>query len=432
LLLRHSFYGHEPVGKEVFMTDGAPVKTSKSRILIWSVVILAIVGAIIWGFEPYQTQKSGGRHADSGAPMPVVAAVAHKGDIDITRQALGTVTPLANITVRTQINGQLQQVAFQEGQIVQQGDFLAQIDPRPYQMMLEQAQGALARDQALLKEAQLDLDRYTKLWTQDSIAKQQLDAQQSLLDQYKGDVVTDQSQIDTANLDLTYCHITAPVTGRVGLRQVDQGNYVQTSDANGLVVLTQLQPITALFVIPEDDLPAIMKRLDAGAELQTTAYDRTQSAKLAVGKLISIDNQIDVTTGTVKMRAQFDNQDNILFPNQFVNIELLVDTLKDVVIAPTAAIQRGAPGTFVYLVKPDNTVTVKVVKLGPTQGENVAITDGLAEGDKVVIDGADKLREGSAVTLPAEKGAGSDSKSKTDKDSTGDDASRHHHHKDQQ
>jgi len=382
--------------------------------LIWIIIIVAVIGALVWILQPYSVQKNG---RNNNGPMPVSTTVAHKGNIDVTENALGTVTPLANITVRTQINGQLQEIAFQEGQDVKQGDFLAQIDPRPYQMALEQAEGALTRDQALLKEAQVDLERYQKLWKQDSIAKQQVDLQESLVHQYEGAVQADQGQVDTQKLNLVYCHITAPVSGRVGIRQVDQGNYVQTSDANGLVTITELQPITVIFTLPEDDIPQIMKRLNAGAALQTTAYDRTQRTKLAVGKMISVDNQIDTTTGTIKFRAQFENQDNTLFPNQFVNIELLVDTLKDVIIVPSAAIQRGAPGTFVYLVKDDNTVTVKPVKLGPSQSDNVAVTDGLAESDKIVIDGADKLREGSKITLPTENSApaGSDSDGQTKK-----------------
>jgi multidrug efflux system membrane fusion protein len=393
------------------MTDGIEGKHKPKRhYIIWGIVLAVVVGLLIWILQPYSVQTNGGKHGNSGAAVPVVAATAHKGDIDIIENGLGTVTPLANITVRTQINGQLQQIAFEEGQIVQAGDFLAQIDPRPYQMQLEQAQGALEKDQALLKDAEIDLERYKKLVAQDSIARQQLDTQQSLVDQDKGNVLTDQSQIDTAKLNLLYCHITAPVTGRVGLRQVDQGNYVQTSDPNGIVVLTQLQPISALFTLPEDNLPQIMKRLGEGAQLQATAYDRTESTKLATGKLVSMDSQIDDTTGTIKMRAQFDNTDNVLFPNQFVNIELLVDTLKDVIIIPSASVQRGAPGTFVYLVKSDNTVTVKTIKLGPSQGDNIAVTDGLQEGDKIVVDGADKLREGAKITLPGDKTgtAGSD------------------------
>ena len=275
--------------------------------------------------------------------MPVIPPLSYKeSDIGVTRSALGTVNRLP-ILPCAQINGQLQQIAFQEGQMVQEGDFLAEVDPRPYQLALEQAQGNLQRDQALLADAKLNLERYTKLVEQDSISKQTLTTQQSLVDQDQGNVLTDQSQIDTANLNLTYCHITAPVSGRVGLRQVDQGNYVQVGDyltanrphPNGN------QPITVNLPSPEDDLPAIMKRLNDGAELQATAYDRTQSTKLATGKLISVDNQIDTSTGTIKLRAQFDNQDSALFPNQFVNIELLIDTLHDATIIPSAAIQRG-------------------------------------------------------------------------------------------
>ena len=400
------------------------------RRVIWIVVAIAAIAALLWYIQPSGTQqKKGGRGSLSG-PMPVVAAVAKKGDIDVTRAALGTVTPLANVTVRTQINGQLQQIGFQEGQMVQAGDFLAEIDPRPYQLTLEQAQGALQRDQALLADAKLNLERYQTLVAQDSISKQTLTTQQSLVAQNEGNVQTDQSQIDTAKLNLAYCHIIAPVSGRVGLRQVDQGNYVQVGDANGIVTLTQLQPITVIFTIPEDDLPSVMKRLSQGAELQATAYDRTQSTKLATGKLISVDNQIDTSTGTVKLRAQFDNPDNVLFPNQFVNIELLIDTLHDATIIPSAAIQRGNPPTFVYLINSDNTVKVQEVKLGPSQGDNIAITDGLKPDDKVVIDGADKLRDGAKITLPEEKGSNDNSGDNTNSDKKGssDDSGQHKHH----
>jgi membrane fusion protein, multidrug efflux system len=413
------------------------------RRLIWIIVAIAAVAALLWYIQPSATSnanggsggggKHGGRYGNNG-PMPVVAAVAQKGDIDVTRSALGTVTPLANVTVRTQINGQLQQIGFQEGQMVNEGDFLAEIDPRPYQLALEQAEGALQRDQALLADAKLNLERYQKLVQQDSIAKQTLTTQQSLVTQDEGNVQTDQGQIDAAKLNLAYCHITAPVSGRVGLRQVDQGNYAQVSDANGIVTLTQLQPITVIFTLPEDDLPAVMKRLASGAELQATAYDRTNANKLATGKLVSVDNQIDTSTGTIKLRAQFDNQDNILFPNQFVNIELLVDTLHDATIIPSAAIQRGNPPTFVYVINADNTVKVQEVKLGPTQGDNISITDGLKPDDKVVIDGADKLRDGAKITLPEEKKdtGGNQSKDSGDKDKKDPDASTHKHHRSSQ
>ena len=395
--------------------------------LVWIIAVVVAVAGLLWFIQPTaDSSKHGGRSGTNG-PMPVVAAVAQKGNIDVTRAALGTVTPLANVTVRTQISGQLQQVAFQEGQMVQEGDFLAEIDPRPYQLALEQAEGALERDQALLVDAKLNLERYQTLVAQDSISKQTLTTQQSLVDQDQGNVQTDQGQIDAAKLNLTYCHIVSPVTGRVGLRQVDQGNYVQVSDAGGIVVVTQLQPITVIFTLPEDDLPAIMKRLATGAELQATAYDRTQSTKLATGKLVSVDNQIDTATGTIKLRAQFDNQDNILFPNQFVNVELLVDTLHDATIVPSAAIQRGNPATFDYAVNADNTVKVQAVKLGPSQGDNVAITDGLAPGDKVVTDGTDKLRDGAKITLPTEKG----SKGSDDKNDSSDQSGHKHHRSNQ-
>ncbi|MDP9127489.1 MAG: MdtA/MuxA family multidrug efflux RND transporter periplasmic adaptor subunit [Pseudomonadota bacterium] len=392
--------------------------------VFWILAFLLILGLVLWIVQPFQSPANGGKQAGNGAPVPVVAAVAQKAAIDITEHALGTVTPLANVTVRAQISGQLMEIAFQEGQMVKAGDFLAQIDPRPYQMALEQAEGNFARDEALAKEAQLNLARYKKLVAEDSIARQQLDTQQSLVDQYIGTLATDRAQINSAKLNLAYCHITAPVAGRVGLRQVDQGNYVQVNDTNGLVTIAQLQPITVLFTLPEDDVPAIMKRISAGAELQVTAFDRTQANKLATGRLSSVDNQIDVSTGTVKLRAQFDNTDFALFPNQFVNASLLVDTLKDVVTVPSAAVQRGAPGTFVYLIKDDNTVTVRAIKIGPAQGDMVAVLDGLSENDKVVTDGGDKLREGAKVALPNETRA-SDKGSATDKGAKGDDASAH-------
>ena len=355
----------------------------------------AAVGWII--FHPHAAPTHGGRFSGAGGVVPVVAAEAVKGDVPILLNALGSVTPLATVTVKTQISGQLIQIAFQEGQTVHVGDFLAQIDPRPYQQQLAQYQGQLQRDQALLKEAQIDLARYKTLVAQDSIAKQQLDTQQSLVEQYEGTVRTDQAQVDTAKLNLVYCHIVAPANGRVGLRQVDQGNYVQPTDANGIVVITQEQPISVVFTLPEDNLPAILKRLHKGATLDATAFDRAQTTQLATGKLATLDNQIDSATGTLKLRALFANDDEQLFPNQFVNISLLVDLRRDATVLPTTAIQRGAPGTFVYLVKDDNTVTVRPVTLGASANDLVAITKGLEVGDKVVIDGADKLREGITV-----------------------------------
>ncbi|HUA56193.1 MAG TPA: MdtA/MuxA family multidrug efflux RND transporter periplasmic adaptor subunit [Candidatus Sulfotelmatobacter sp.] len=371
------------------------------RAIVWGLLILLVIAGVVWLVYPRHATKAaaGGRFGAAG-PMPVAVATAQKGDMPIIFNALGTVTSLATVTVKTQINGQLSLVAFQEGQLVHQGDLLAVIDPRPYQAALDQAQGNLLHDQALLTNAEVDLKRYRTLVAQDSIATQQLDTQAALVRQYQGTVRADQATVDNAKLNLTYCHITSPITGRVGLRQIDQGNYVQTSDANGLVVITQVQPITVIFTLPEDNLQAVLKQLRAGATLKVTAFDRSQSTQLAVGNLMTIDNQIDVTTGTFKLRALFDNPDETLFPNQFVNVELLVNTEQNVVLVPSSAIQRGAPGTFVYAVEPDSTVKVEAVKLGASANDQVAIASGLDVGARVVVDGADKLRDGAKVTVP--------------------------------
>ena len=337
--------------------------------------------------------------------VAVATATVSTGDIQIRIPALGTITPLATVTVRTQINGQLQKIAFKEGQLVKKGEFLAQIDPRPYEATLAQAQGNLRKDRSLLADAKLDLQRFEELIKEDSVAQQQLDTQRALVEQYSGTVESDQAQIKTAEINLAYCHIVSPVTGRIGLRQVDEGNYVTPGDTNGIAVVTQLQPITAIFAIPEDNVGPIMQRLHDGAELQVEAYDRSNAKKLAVGKLLTVDNQIDVTTGTVKLRAEFDNQDGELFPNQFVNIQLLQDTLHDQMVMPSAAVHRGAPNgvnsTFVYRVKQDSTAAVVPVQLGVADGESVGVVSGLSVGDIVVTEGGDRLRDGAQVELPA-------------------------------
>jgi membrane fusion protein, multidrug efflux system len=335
----------------------------------------------------------------SARPLPVVAVPARKGSIDVYLNALGTVTPRNIVVVKPRVDGQLMKVAFEEGQVVKAGALLAEIDPRPFQVQLAQAQGQMAKDQALLKNAQLDLERYRTLLGQDSISKQQVDTQEALVRQYEGTVQADQAAIDSAKLQLTYSQVTAPIGGTVGLRQVDPGNVVHASDTNGIVVIAQLQPISVVFPIPEDSLQRILRRLATGEAIAVEAWDRDQKAKLAVGKLLTVDNQIDTTTGTVKLKAEFANANLALFPNQFVNVRMLIETLVDATLAPSAAILRGAPGTFVYVVKDDKSVTVTPVKLGPVQGEITAIASGLAPGDLVVVDGTDKLREGATVEL---------------------------------
>src|SRR6185436_2251714 len=318
-----------------------------------------------------------GRFAQSQA-TPVGIAAASKADIPIVIRALGTVTPLANVTIKTQITGQLIEVAFTEGQAVKKGELLAVVDPRPYEVALQNAQGTLAKDEALLKNAQIDLQRYATLVKQDSIARQQYDTQAALVRQYEAQLITDNALVDNAKLNLAYTRIIAPVTGRIGLRLVDKGNYITMGDATGICVITQVQPISVMFTIPEDSLPPVRTRLRGGAVLPVTALDRAQKNQLGIGDLSTTDNQIDTTTGTVKLRAIFDNADEALFPNQFVNIRLLADTVKDAITVPVAAVQRGQPGTFVYRVKPDDTVEIRVVETGATDGEKIAIVKGLA------------------------------------------------------
>jgi membrane fusion protein, multidrug efflux system len=340
-----------------------------------------------------------GRFA-AGAATPVGIAAAAKGEIPVVVRALGTVTALNTVNVKTQITGQLIKVEFKEGQMVKQGDLLAVVDPRPYDVALQQAIGTMQKDEALLKNAQTDLERYKKLVAQDSIARQQYDTQISLVRQYEAALVVDQAQVDAAKLNVTYTKILAPLTGRIGLRLVDQGNYVTMADATSICIIIQVQPISVLFTIPEDSLPQVRARLKAGASLEVRVLDRAQKTELAVGKLDTHDNVIDTTTGTVKLRGTFDNKDEALFPNQFVNVRLLVDTVKDATVVPVAAIQRGQPGTYVYLVKADDTVAIKVVTLGVTDGEKVQITSGLEVGDEVVIDGTDRLRDGAKIRRP--------------------------------
>ncbi len=380
--------------------------------IVLAVVIAAGLGAgWYWWSRPAAPPAGRGGRSFQFPPQPVGAATVDTGDIRIVLNELGTVTSLATVTVKTQINGQLVAVGFTEGQQVKKGDFLAQIDPRPYQVALEQAQGQLAHDQGLLQQAQTNLKRYQTLGRQDSIAQQQVDDQRYLVVQYTGSVQSDQAQVDSARLNLTYCHIVAPVDGQIGLRQVDAGNYVQTSDASGVVVITQMQPISVIFSVPEDALPDIIQRLHAGATLPVDAYDRGNVRRLASGHLATLDNLIDTTTGTLKLRAIFANPDGLLYPNQFVNAALLVNTLQNTVRVPVPAVQRGEPGTFVYVITANestgnDTVAVRPVKLGPTDGGYVAVLSGLQPGERVVTDGTDRLRDGAVVIVPVESQQG--------------------------
>lgn len=376
-----------------------PRWASRPAVVVAAFVIAALL-VVIAIRKPTSSTREG-----SGAPVAVEVAKATLGEIKVRIPALGTIAPIATVTVKTQISGQLQKIAFTEGQSVTAGDFLAQIDPRPYEAALRQAQANLHRDQALLVNSRLDLTRYQGLMAEDSIAEQQLATQKALVEQYEGSVEGDRAEVGSAALNLKYTRIVAPISGRVGFRQVDEGNYVTANDANGIVVITQSQPTSALFSIPEDNTTTIMARLHDGTPLTVEAFDRGDSVKLATGTVSAVDNGIDAATGTFKLRALFDNADGRLIANEFVNIHLLVNDLRDQLIVPSSAIHRGAPGgatsTFVYRVKADNTVSVRPVVPGVVDGENVAVVSGLSAGDIVVTEGGDRLRDGAPVLLPA-------------------------------
>ncbi|MEJ2894673.1 MdtA/MuxA family multidrug efflux RND transporter periplasmic adaptor subunit [Bordetella avium] len=387
---------------------------SRRRRWIGIALVIAVLALLAWVlFKPSGQNTRLGRGGPGGPPSlmpmatPVKVAQARSQDVDIILRALGTVTAYNTVTVRSQVSGELIKVAFKEGQMVQAGDLLAQVDPRPFEVALAQAQGQQQQNLAQLENARRDLQRYQTLFKQDSIARQQLDTQAALVRQYEGVVKSNQAAVDAAKLNLAYSRITAPISGRLGLRQVDQGNLVSSSDANGLVVITQTQPISVVFTLPETQLPQVLEQVRAGKTLTVEAYDRADTRKLATGVLETIDNQIDVATGTVKLKARFENADQSLFPNQFVNVRLLVETRSGVTTIPMQAVQQGSVGAFVFQVLADDTVEVKPVKLGAVNGNWVAVNEGLSPGDRVVIEGTDRLRAGSKVQVitPAEPAA---------------------------
>lgn len=376
----------------------------KSRSWIWVIVLLAMAGGAMY-FYPRVTQataksdtpKKSGK--GGGGAVPVVAALAHRGDMPVYLRGLGSVAAFNTVTVRTRVDGEIVKIYFTEGQFVKQGDPLIEIDPRPYQVMLEQAEGTHARDESLLANAKVDLDRYKNLLEQQAVPKQQFDTQVATVNQIAATIQSDQAQIDNARLQLTYAHITSPLTGRIGLRLVDQGNVVHANDSNGLATITQLQPIAGIFNIAQDYLPQVLAKMRSGQPLRVDAIDKDLKTKLATGKLLTIDNQVDPTSGTVKFKAEFENEDLSLFPNQFMNAQLLIDTRRNVVIVPTAAIQRSPQSTYVYVAKEDDTVEVRNITIGIAEGDNTSVESGLQAGERVVIDGIDKLQQGSKVTV---------------------------------
>ena len=380
------------------------LKRGLKWLLLISVVVVVIV--LTWRhFHPADAASAGkgqgkrGGFGGANQVMPVQATTLISGDLHIFIDALGSVVPRSSVTVHPRVDGELVSVNFTEGQVVKKGDLLMQIDPRPYQVVLTQAQGQLAKDSATLASAQQDLIRYQSLIKTGSVSQQQLDQQIALVNQYKGVLKSDQGQVDAANLNLSYCRVTAPVGGKLGLRQVDVGNIVHASDANGVVVINQFEPIDVTYAIPEDQVQSVLKQVNAGNVLQVTAFDRAKKNVLDTGKLKSLDNQIDATTGTLKFKAEFANQANNLFPNQFVNVRMLVETQHDMTLLPSAAIQRGVKGTYVYVVNADSTVTARTVALGAVDGDNTAVLSGVNAGERVVFDGADKLKDGGKVKV---------------------------------
>jgi multidrug efflux system membrane fusion protein len=399
-------------GREVPYPPGKAPSKPRKRGFIWFfflVIVIGVTAYAVWraskpGLIPQNNQGKGGfgkggRGGFGGGPLPVVVAKARAGSVPIYLDGLGNVTAFYTVTVKSRVDGQLMKFNVQEGDLVKEGQVIAEIDPRPYEVMLAQAEGTLAHDSALLENAKVDMARYEPLVKQQAIPTQQLDTQKALVAQYEGNIMQDKANINNAKLQLIYAKITAPITGTVGLRLTDPGNIVHASDATGIIVITQLQPISVLFTIPEDNLPDVTKKLRAGAHLPVEAYNRDNSKKLASGTLVTLDNQIDNTTGTSKLKAIFDNKDFELFPQQFVNIRLLVDTLQSQILVPTVAVQTGQQGTFVYVIDENQTAHLRPIEVLTSDQSGADIKSGLKIGEEVAVDGADRLEDGSRVRV---------------------------------
>lgn len=383
----------------------SPAQTSRASTWLVGIALLLIATALVWYFGlGTVTGDPSGRRVQNPTP-PVRVVVAEQGDIEVQLRALGTVTPINTVTVHSRLDGQLVRVLFTEGQHVQAGQLLAELDPRPYQVALAEAQGVEAENVARLNNAKADLDRYESLFAQGLITKQQVASQEALVRQYEGTSASNEAQVNNARLQLSYTRIVAPITGRLGLRQVDAGNLVSSGDPEGIVVITQMRPMSVLFTVPEAEIPAVLEAMRGKRSLSVQAWDRAEAQQLAIGTLQTVDNQIDTATGTIRMRARFENADESLFPNQFVNIRLKVSTVEDATVIPSATVQRASFGTYVYVVQDDGTATIRRITLGPVDGTRVAVTAGVSPGDRVVLEGVDDLSEGTPVEVMSDDAA---------------------------